>query len=214
MVKIIIFDFDGVLVDSVDIKKKAFAKLFEDESPEVIKAIVEHHLANRSMSRFEKISHYYKEFLKQPLTDEMLNSLCSRFSGLVVEEIIKAPYIEGAKDFLDNYTKTYKCYVVSSTPEDELRQIVNERNMSSYFCVVYGAPRAKTDIIKDILNTTNYRPEEAVFIGDDLLDYKAAEINGIKFIAVVCDEDNLLCSLDDITKVPNLSSLREILGVI
>ena len=84
---IIIFDFDGVLVDSVDIKTRAFANLFKDKSPEIVKAVVEHHLTHGSMSRFDKIRHYYKEFLKQPLTDEMLNSLCGRFAEIVFEEV-------------------------------------------------------------------------------------------------------------------------------
>ncbi len=211
--KIIIFDFDGVLVDSVDIKTRAFARLFQDKSPEIVKAVVAHHLAHGSMSRFDKIRYYYKEFLKQPLTDDMLNSLCSRFAEIVVEEVIRAPYIKGAKDFLDNYSKLYECYVVSGTPEDELREIIKRRNMNNYFRGVYGAPRKKGEIIKEILDTTNCNPQEAVFIGDDLPDYDAVKVNGVKFIGVVGDENSLLCSLD-ITKIPDLSSLGEVLGTI
>lgn len=213
MVKIIIFDFDGVLVDSVDIKTRAFANLFEDKSPEIVKAVVEHHLAHGSMSRFDKIRHYYKEFLKQPLTDEMLNSLCNRFAEIVFEEVIRAPYVEGAKEFLDNYSKLYECYVISGTPESELREIIIRRNMNDYFCGVYGAPRKKVEIIKEILDTTDCNPQEVVFIGDDLPDYEAVKMNGVKFIGVVSDENNAMNSLD-IVKVQNLSSLAEVLGAI
>ncbi len=211
--KIVIFDFDGVLVDSVDIKTRAFAKLFEDKSPEIVEAVVAHHLGHGSMSRFDKISYYYKEFLKQPLTDDMLNSLCNRFAEIVVEEVIRAPYVKGAKDFLDNYSRLYECYVVSGTPEDELRELITRRNMNNYFRGVYGAPRKKVEIIKEILDTTNCNPQEAVFIGDDLPDYDAVKVNGVKFIGVVSDKNNLLSSLD-ITKIPDLSSLAEVLGAI
>lgn len=213
MVKIVIFDFDGVLVDSVDIKTGAFAKLFQGKSPEIVEAVVAHHLAHGSMSRFDKISYYYKEFLKQPLTDDMLNSLCSRFAEIVVEEVIRAPYVKGAKGFLDNYSRLYECYVVSGTPEGELKEIIKRRNMNNCFRGVYGAPRKKVEIIKEILDTTDCNPQEVVFIGDDLPDYEAVTMNGVKFIGVVGDENNLLSSLD-ITKIPDLSSLGEVLGAI
>ena len=59
MLKAILFDFDGVLVESVDIKTKAFAKLFENEGPEIVNKVVEYHLANGGVSRFKKFDYIY-----------------------------------------------------------------------------------------------------------------------------------------------------------
>ena len=43
MIRAIVFDFDGVLVESVDTKTKAYAGFFEDEGEEVVRKVVEVH---------------------------------------------------------------------------------------------------------------------------------------------------------------------------
>ena len=68
MFKAVIFDFDGVLVESVDVKTNAFKKLFEKEPEEVVEKIIEYHLKNGGISRFEKFRYYYRHFLKRPLS--------------------------------------------------------------------------------------------------------------------------------------------------
>ena len=53
------FDFDGVIVDSVQIKAKAFALLFESHGSQIQEKIVSHHLNNGGMTRSEKIKYYF-----------------------------------------------------------------------------------------------------------------------------------------------------------
>jgi len=74
MIKAIIFDFDGVLVESVDIKTKAFAGLFEHEGDSIVRRVVAYHIKNAGVSRFEKFRHIYKEMLDRELTEETKNS--------------------------------------------------------------------------------------------------------------------------------------------
>ena len=52
MIKIIFFDFDGVIVESVDIKTKAFAMLFEHEGRDIANRVIDYHLKNSGVSRF------------------------------------------------------------------------------------------------------------------------------------------------------------------
>ena len=94
------FDFDGVLADSVEVKTRAFAKLFEPYGTEIEAKVVDHHRRNGGMTRVDKFRHYYKEFLQEPLNDEMLDSLCRKFSQLVVDEVVESPEIPGAEKFL------------------------------------------------------------------------------------------------------------------
>jgi beta-phosphoglucomutase-like phosphatase (HAD superfamily) len=37
----VFFDFDGVILDSVDVKARAFSEMFRDYGPEVEKAVVD-----------------------------------------------------------------------------------------------------------------------------------------------------------------------------
>ncbi len=129
----VIFDFDGVLVESVEIKTRAFARLFESYGPEVVERVVAHHRRHGGVSRFEKFRHYYNEFLSQPLSDDDMGVLACRFADLVVEEVTCAPLVPGAERFLIECSSKVPCFVVSGTPQDELREIVRRRRMTDYF---------------------------------------------------------------------------------
>jgi len=59
-IQAVFFDFDGVILESVDIKGWAFGKLFEKQHPEHVDEIVAFHHANNGMSRFEKFRNFYK----------------------------------------------------------------------------------------------------------------------------------------------------------
>ena len=53
-IKNIFFDFDGVIVDSNEIKSQAFYKLFESYNVTIAKKVLAHHENNIGMSRIDK----------------------------------------------------------------------------------------------------------------------------------------------------------------
>lgn len=183
MIKAIVFDFDGVLVSSENIKTEAFGKLFKDEGEEISKKVVEYHLDNAGVSRFDKFRYIYKEMLRRELTEEVFNGLCDGFSKLVMEDVVAAPYVPGAKEFLDAHHTTYNCFVSSATPQDEIEEIVLQRGMAHYFKEVYGAPLKKDKAVNMILDAYNLKNNEVVFVGDAVSDYKAAQKSSVFFVA-------------------------------
>ena len=56
---VFVFDFDGVLADSVNIKTLAFYELYKEYGDSISSKVVEHHEANGGVSRFEKIKLYH-----------------------------------------------------------------------------------------------------------------------------------------------------------
>ena len=50
--KIVFWDFDGVIKDSVDVKTQAFIDLFDAYGSNVVQAVVAHHIKNGGISRF------------------------------------------------------------------------------------------------------------------------------------------------------------------
>ena len=69
VIKVIVLDFDGVIVESVGIKTEAFRELFRD-SPQV-EEIYQYHLANNALSRFEKFPYICENILGRKYTEEM-----------------------------------------------------------------------------------------------------------------------------------------------
>lgn len=182
--KAIIFDFDGVIVDSVGIKADAFVELFK-EYPVHIKAIREYHFANGGISRFEKFRHIYKNILRQRLTENEERQLSRAFSNLVVDRVINSPYMPGAEEALKYCSSRGKLFIVSGTPESEIRMIVRRRKLENFFCGVFGAPVGKSEHIRRIMRKHSLLSDDAVIIGDSLEDYKAAEECDIRFIGFV-----------------------------
>src|SRR5256712_13190101 len=100
MIRAIAYDFDGVLVESVEVKTRAFARLFNTEGPDAVRKILDYHLKNGGVSRFEKFKTIYRSILKRPLSEEQFRSLCERFSELVVDEVVAASWVDGAEGLL------------------------------------------------------------------------------------------------------------------
>ena len=73
-------------------------------------------------------------------------------------------------------------YVISGTPQTELRKIVKERKMEKYFKGVYGTPDTKPVIIRRIINEHGYNPDKVIYIGDSYSDYQNAKEINIPFL--------------------------------
>ena len=182
----VFFDFDGVILDSVDVKTKAFAKMFRQYGPKVEKRVVEYHLNNGGVSRFDKFRYYYEEILNRPVDEEIIKSLSKQFSNLVVKGVLASPFIPGAKESLDCLKKkAIPCYIVSATPYEEINLIVEKKELKGYFKEVHGSPRKKWEICREIITKENYNPQNCLFIGDAMSDYEAAQKNGIYFLGIV-----------------------------
>jgi len=180
-IKGIIFDFDGVLAESVNIKSEAFYNLYLPFGLEIAEKVRNHHLENGGMSRFEKFKYYHHTFLKKSLDDSSLKKLVDTFSSMVKNEVVAAEEVKGASTFL-NETNHLIYWIVSATPQEEIVEIIKCREMDDYFEKVYGSPRSKSDCVAEILVDNNLNPNEVVFVGDANSDYIAANNNNLHFV--------------------------------
>ena len=210
VLKVIFFDFDGVIVESVDIKTHAFAKLFEREGGDFVKRVVDYHLENTGVSRYEKFRYIYQEILNRPLMENEFQILCDKFANLVVENVVKAPYVKGTIEFLENYASKYKCFVVSATPQKEIEEIIQRRNIQRFFKGIYGAPTKKSDAVKNILLSEGIESSKAVYIGDAMSDYTAAKNNNVRFIARINGNEAVFTHVDCL-KITDLTNLTDVI---
>jgi HAD superfamily hydrolase (TIGR01549 family) len=178
----IIFDFDGVLVESVDVKTQAFAGMYASYGKEIVSRVVEYHLRNSGISRFDKFRYFHKVLLREALSPEREKELGEEFSELVVESVIAAPLVKGAREFLEVYHKKIPLFVASGTPDAEIKEIVERRQMAHYFVSVHGAPAKKEEIIKRICNQHGFDRSKTIMIGDSIADYEGARKSGVCFL--------------------------------
>lgn len=207
MVRNILFDFDGVLVESVQVKAEAFRRLYEEYGEEVANKVVEHHLQNGGVSRFEKIKYWHKEYLGIDLTPQQVNELADKYSDLVLQGVLDAKEVSGASDFLKAYAKYFHCWIVTGTPTSEIRDILTQKKWNKYFLEAYGSPEKKSFWTQKIIKDNALDQQETVFVGDAMADYEAASVAGIPFILRKTDENASLfnnyngCAINDITEL-------------
>ena len=185
----ILFDFDGVLCECMNVKTEAFAELFKAFGEEIVNKVVEHHIENGGISRYHKIRLYYEDFLGKPISEDKVNEIANEFSKLVVEKVIASDYVKGAREFLEKYYKKTDLYVISGTPQEELDLVVDERNMRKYFKGVYGTPTVKPVHFKRIISENNYDIQKVVYIGDSLSDMKNAQEVNVPFLGRITEEN-------------------------
>ena len=206
MIKAIIFDFDGVIVESVQVKTDAFAEIYHPYGQDVMQKVIKHHEAHGGISRFEKFKLYHKEFLGIDLTKQKIEIMSRKFSNLVLEKVISAPYVKGSYEFISKHNHNYDFFISSATPKDEILKIVKARGLLKFFKGVYGSPKKKDEHVQQILNRKNYKEYEVVFIGDAHSDRNAAKVNNIEFIARIQSKES--CLFDEKNKINDLRNIR------
>jgi phosphoglycolate phosphatase-like HAD superfamily hydrolase len=181
----IVFDFDGVLVESVDVKTQAFGALYAEYGDLIVEQVKAYHLLHGGVSRFEKFRYYHEILLGKALTKEEEVRLGDQFSQCVEDAVVDAVYVSGAYEILERNYKSIPLFVASGTPDQELKRIVSRRNMAHYFVSVHGSPALKGDIIQDILSKYDFEPDRVLMVGDAIADYEGAIAAGVKFVGRV-----------------------------
>lgn len=185
----IIFDFDGVLVESVDVKTRAFALLYESQGSEIVREVVGYHLQHGGMSRFEKFAYFQQNLLGKEFTKEVELELCAKFSKLVEDAVVNAPFVTGAIEFLERFHHKLNMFVASGTPDDELKRIIRKRDMDKYFKSLHGSPTSKVSIINDVLLTHDLKRSKVLMVGDAMTDYDAALRTSVNFVWRISQAD-------------------------
>jgi phosphoglycolate phosphatase-like HAD superfamily hydrolase len=180
--KTILWDFDGVIMDSMPVRDKGFEVVLQDYPKEQVKLLMEYHQNNGGLSRYNKFRYFFEKIRKQNITDAEINKLAEEFSIVMLQNLLdRSLLIEDSVNFIkENYTK-YNMHIVSGSDGNELRYICETLGLSKYFISIYGSPTPKNELVKKILEEKKYNRDETCLIGDSFNDLEASDINSITF---------------------------------
>ncbi len=167
--KLVIFDFDGVIVNTFDMALKISTVINPDMTSEKYKSFFignfySHDLKDEAEIDGKKIK-YFDEYAKGIQSEK-------------TEEIIKDQIIE--------LSKKYILTIVSSTISPVIKDYLLKEGLAVYFSEIYGSDvhKSKVEKIRRLLNEYNVDPEEAIFITDTTGDIKEGRECGVESIAV------------------------------
>ena len=175
------WDFDGVIKDSVEVKGSIFADIFPSAPQQIREKILRHHSCNGGLSRYKKIP-LYMMWCRIPESRENIKKYLVSFSSQSIDKVVSSAWVEGVESHLKTFSKSQRFYIVSATPADELTHIVEKLRINDCFLGIFGSPASKKQIILEILNQETAAPSDAVFIGDSQIDHDSAAACGVPFI--------------------------------
>jgi phosphoglycolate phosphatase-like HAD superfamily hydrolase len=179
--KLIFWDFDGVIKDSVEVKTQAFVNLFQSYGSAIAEQVRDHHLANGGMSRFDKIP-LYLAWAGESSSPDRVDKYCQQFARSVLQGVIDAPWVAGAESILRKNPYQQVFVLVTATPQEEIEQILIALNLHACFADVYGAPVNKKEAIRATLVARQLSPQQCLMIGDAKADWDAAQVNKVPFL--------------------------------
>jgi phosphoglycolate phosphatase-like HAD superfamily hydrolase len=179
--KTILWDFDGVIKESLAIKADSFADLFENIGINTRKKIKAHHLNNGGVSRYIKIP-LYLDWANLPNNKDTIDYYCKTFSNLVINKVISSKWVPGVEKILRKNPFNQEFHLISATPDFEIEIILKRLNLHKCFGSIFGSSLSKIDSISKIINSRGLNKLETIFIGDTITDYEAAKKNDISFL--------------------------------
>jgi len=185
-IKQIIFDFDGVIVNSHKIKTKGFYYIFRNYGKKNAQKAQTYHLKNTGSSRYVKFNYILKNIINiKKIKNEQINQLDIAFSKYIENKFQKLKINNNLLKFLKSEYKNYKFFISSGTPQRDINKILNKLNIGKYFVKAYGSPSKKVNHIKNIKKKNSLN----LFVGDSLEDYNSAKKMGIPFILKINSEN-------------------------
>ncbi|WP_120943801.1 MULTISPECIES: HAD family hydrolase [Helicobacter] len=181
--KVVVWDFDGVIFDSMHLKCMGYKRLFGDIDPQAWQAFEVYHYASGGVSRGEKIDHFYRHILGTPLESSQIEELVLEFGQIIAKELFSKSHLNTeVMGFIQAHYQHYPFHVASAALHTELQSLCSYLGITPYFKSIAGSPPAKVKVLARLIEAYRYTPKEMVLIGDSQNDYTSARSNGIAFL--------------------------------
>lgn len=180
--KVILWDFDGVIMDSMAIRSNGFSLVLNSFPDEQVQELMDFHNLNGGLSRYVKFRYFFEKIRGEVITEEQVLDYAASFSEIMLNALIDENLlISDSVNFIkQNYDK-YEMHIVSGSDGNELRKICEALNLSKYFKSINGSPTPKKQLVKDLLLDFRYLNTDVILVGDSINDLEAAEASAIMF---------------------------------
>ena len=179
--KVIFWDFDGVIKESVTIKTASYISVFGKYGSRITDRVRIHHEENGGQSRFEKIP-LYLSWVYEKVDEDLVARYCDEFASLVVDAVIESEWVPGAREYLQKNCGQQRFVMITATPQGEIEVILKALGIDLFFERVYGAPMAKSKAIKLVMDEGFCSANECLVVGDSGSDLEAARVSGLDFL--------------------------------
>ena len=175
--KLIIWDFDGTLVDS----RMTSLEIYNQLASEMGLKPVDDPNRVRGMTSREFFQTHRISFWRLP-------RLVRRFQESFARVADQVPLFPGVSEVLTRLVSArIRLGILSSNREDNIRKCLRANGVEAHFAFVVGHPSlfGKARLLRRISRAERIAPEAVVYVGDEVRDIEAAHRAGIRSVAVV-----------------------------
>jgi phosphoglycolate phosphatase-like HAD superfamily hydrolase len=181
--KTIVFDCDGVVLDSNVVKTEAYFRTAKSlgATDAQAQALVDYHVRLGGISRYHKFDYYLREIMHQPITKEAIQILLDEFARELEVVLMECEIADGL-DALRQATSQANWMILSGGDQQEIRTLFAKRDLAKYFDGgLFGSPDNK-DTVLAREKENGHLQFPALFIGDSKYDFEAATRAGLDFV--------------------------------
>jgi phosphoglycolate phosphatase len=174
--KLVVFDFDGTLADSLG----GMVRIFNHLAAELGHKPVEDVAAARTMTTRQFLKHHGISFWRLP-------RLVRRYRALAAEDADATKMFAGLPEALASlHAGGSRLGVLSSNSEENIRRSLHANGVEELFGFVVGYPKlfGKGRALKRILRAERVARSDVLYVGDEVRDVEAARKAGVTSAAV------------------------------
>ena len=176
--KIIIFDFDGTIADTVDALVTIANRLALEFGYVPINSqelVLLRNLTAREIIKYSGVSLFKIPFMVKKVKGELKHKI----PELKPIEGINAALIE-------LHHQGYHLGIITSNSQENVNEFLKCNNLDYLFDFIYSGVTifGKTTIINNVLRQKHFQPESVIYVGDETRDIESAKKANIKVIAV------------------------------
>ena len=202
----VVFDCDGVVLDSNKIKSDVFRSVLKRYPSREVEEFIDYHERHGGISRQEKLLHFFTKILGQETPLDYADVL-EDFGQQCTIALAKSGLVPGVFKYLERiYALDLPMFIVSGGSEKEIKAVFKEKNIDHFFNAICGNPAPKRDGLKGLIESGRAQGLGAYF-GDAKLDYQLAQEFGLDFCFVAgfsewedglrfCERRNIVCVTD------------------
>ncbi len=185
MKNILIFDYDGVIVDSLEIFMKNFIKACKIQGFSQIASKKEF------LKLFEK--NMYETMFEMGMTKEQILKIVYYMKDALIKKQEEIKLFENIAEILKDLSKENNLVIVTSNETNVVKNFLKARNLE-FFNQVYGSDKAASKIEKIEKIKKEYPNKKYFYIGDTQGDIIEGKKAGVTTVAVAWgwhDKDKL-----------------------
>ncbi|MCK4588860.1 MAG: HAD family hydrolase [Nanoarchaeota archaeon] len=176
MIKAILLDFDGVLVDSIKVGHQAHMKFCQKHEINPFKDL------NDLKSKF--LNTHTELYLELGLDFNVIEKGDETFKNFVLENNEGVTILKNMDKVIPKLAEKYKLGIVSNNFKEIIEKVLKKNNLLHHFSFIIDGdePGSKSERINHCLNQFKIQNHEAIFVGDmihDIIEGRKANVKTI-----------------------------------